>query len=442
MKSIYRLFLLTLMLQVSVGCSGWWGEREPAGLPGNRIAILPGQPPLLTSKGDQPVTDIPRPHRNASWPQAGGFAHHAMHHLAAPSSSLTEIWSRALGGGSNQYRQLLGSPVIIKKRIYTITADAVVTELDALTGKKIWSKELRPVMGTRFEGTLGGGLAVSGDLLFATTGTGLVVCMKRNNGDVIWKKNIGSPIRSGPTIYDGQVIVSGITNETHSFDLNNGTKRWQHFGMVESAIFMGASSPAAGSSTVVISHSSGELVALGSQNGNQLWIESMVAAKKASPISNISHSRGHPIIDRNLVFASSNSGRTIASDLISGARVWETNFGSSQSPWVAGKHIFLVTTNRQLVCIERRTGKLAWATELKSFENSRNKEKAIEWTGPVLAGDRILLAGSNGEVWSASPFSGELLGKIRLSNAVYISPVVADGIVYILTDNARLYAFR
>ncbi|MEK9693460.1 MAG: PQQ-binding-like beta-propeller repeat protein, partial [Rhodospirillaceae bacterium] len=153
-------------------------------------------------------------------------------------------------------------------------------------------------------------------------------------------------------------------------------------------------------------------------------------------------SKGNPIIDRNLVIASSNSGRTIASDLATGTRFWETNFGSSESLWVAGEYIYLVTTNRQLVCLARRTGKLAWATQLKTFENSRDKENPIEWTGPVLAGDRILVGGSNGEVWSVSPFNGKLLGKIRLSGAIYLSPVVANGIVYLLADNSRLYALR
>jgi len=441
MKSIYRFFLLALIPQVCTGCTGWWGEREAPRIPGNRISVLSEQRPPLTITGDQRLVSIPRPHRNTSWPQAGGFAHHAMHHLSAPGS-LTKIWSRALGGGSSKYQQLLGSPVIFEGKIYVITADAVVTELKASNGEKGWSKKLGLLLGKGSEGTLGGGLAVSGNLLFATTGAGIVFCMDRRNGKVIWTKNIGTPIRSGPAIYDGQVIVSDITNKTYSFDKNNGSRRWQHSGILERAIFMGGSSPAASKSIVVVSHSSGELVAIGAQNGNQLWIESLVGKRKADPISNISHSRGNPIIDRNLVVASSNSGRTIATDLASGTRVWETNFGSSESPWVAGEYVYLVTTNRQLVCLVRQTGKVVWVTQLKSFENSRDKEKPIQWTGPVLAGDRVLVAGSSGEVWSLSPFDGEPLGKIRVSNALYLSPVVADEIVYFLDDNARLYAYR
>ena len=108
---------------------------------------------------------------------------------------------------------------------------------------------------------------------------------------------------------------------------------------------------------------------------------------------------------------------------------------------MAGK-IHFVTTNRQLVCLVRQTGEVVWVTQLKNFENSRDKERPIQWTGPVLAGDRILVAGSSGEVWSLSPFNGKPLGKIMVSNALYISPVVTDEIVYFLADNGRLYAYR
>jgi outer membrane protein assembly factor BamB len=66
----------------------------------------------------------------------------------------------------------------------------------------------------------------------------------------------------------------------------------------------------------------------------------------------------------------------------------------------------------------------------------------ITWTGPILVGDRLLLAGSNGEALAMSPYNGEILGRIELSGPVLIPPVVADGTVFILTENADLLAYR
>jgi hypothetical protein len=64
------------------------------------------------------------------------------------------------------------------------------------------------------------------------------------------------------------------------------------------------------------------------------------------------------------------------------------------------------------------------------------------WTGPILVGDRLLVAGSNQQALTVSPYNGEILGRIDLPGPVSISPVAANGTVFILTDNAQLLAYR
>ncbi|MEM7173487.1 MAG: PQQ-binding-like beta-propeller repeat protein, partial [Pseudomonadota bacterium] len=67
---------------------------------------------------------------------------------------------------------------------------------------------------------------------------------------------------------------------------------------------------------------------------------------------------------------------------------------------------------------------------------------ALHWTGPVLAGDRLIVGGSNGTAISVSPFTGEILGSLELPDSVAVTPVVADNTLYFLTDNATLVALR
>jgi hypothetical protein len=53
-----------------------------------------------------------------------------------------------------------------------------------------------------------------------------------------------------------------------------------------------------------------------------------------------------------------------------------------------------------------------------------------------------LIGGSNKEVLSISPYSGAIMGKIKVSGPVFIPPIVANDTIYILSDNARLLALR
>ena len=66
----------------------------------------------------------------------------------------------------------------------------------------------------------------------------------------------------------------------------------------------------------------------------------------------------------------------------------------------------------------------------------------IDWSGPVLAGDRLIVAGSHDKALTLSPYTGEILGEVDLPGGAAISPAIARETIYLLTDEARLVAFR
>ncbi len=79
---------------------------------------------------------------------------------------------------------------------------------------------------------------------------------------------------------------------------------------------------------------------------------------------------------------------------------------------------------------------------LPRFEDEEDKEDPIVWSGPILAGDRLILAGSHGEVLSVSPYTGRILGSEEMPDGIPVSPVAADRSVYFLSDDAELLAYR
>jgi outer membrane protein assembly factor BamB len=60
----------------------------------------------------------------------------------------------------------------------------------------------------------------------------------------------------------------------------------------------------------------------------------------------------------------------------------------------------------------------------------------------VLAGDRLLISGTLGELLAVSPFTGEVLGKMDLREPARLGPVIANRTIYVLTDSGRLIALR
>ncbi len=102
----------------------------------------------------------------------------------------------------------------------------------------------------------------------------------------------------------------------------------------------------------------------------------------------------------------------------------------------------MLTTESQLLCLERKDGKVKWIHQLQRWQNMEDKEDPIVWSGPVLVSDRLILVSSDGFAVSMSPYTGKMLGKISIPDGTYIAPVVADGTLYVLTNNAELVAMR
>ena len=142
------------------------------------------------------------------------------------------------------------------------------------------------------------------------------------------------------------------------------------------------------------------------------------------------------------MFAVSYGGVTAAIDLRTGRRNWDKEVGGLETPWVAGQYIFMLTDEAELVCLSWGSGSVHWVVGLDAFEDQEAKEDPILWTGPVLLGDRLIVAGTNGQALSISPYDGKLLGSLEMPAAVTVPPVVANGTLYVLSNNGELVAFR
>jgi len=443
MKGFFRAATLgasLMSLTLLPGCGDWLEEKFQKKIPGKRIEVLRNSQALIADKrAEGLVVVLPKPVLNKAWPQAGGFPNHAMHHLSAPGS-LSKLWSARIGKGSNEEAQLLAEPIVSQGRVYTIDVNAVVSSLDANTGKKIWRVDLAKNM--EHEGTLGGGIGIEGNRLYATTGFAEVISLDLRDGNEIWRTQVDSPIRASPTVSEGRVFVVTIANQLVALSSADGKELWTHSGLGETAGLVGGASAAVDRGIVVVPFSSGEVAALRVDNGRLVWKQSLVALRRVDAISAISHVRGEPVIDKGVVFVVGNGKRTVAIDLRTGTRLWDLQIGGQNGPWVAGKFVYVLTRDAEVVCIVRDTGTVRWVTRLPKFEKPQKKKGAIFWSGPVLAGDRLLVASTNEEIWSLSPYSGAILSDKKISGPVLISPVVAVGTVYILTDDADLIAFR
>ncbi len=434
------ILLLAAVALLSSACDTWFGEPDGPPLPGKRLSVLTHSTELTP---DPELADaeilLPPPESNTSWPQAGGYANHAMHHLRV-GDALLEMWSTNAGAGADDEERLVAEPIIAAGRAYVIDVDTEVTALDATNGRELWSVELTP--DDEDDGHISGGLAYEDGRVFVTTGFAQAIALDAETGQELWRRSLDSPIRAAATARGGRVFVITLENKLYTLNARTGETLWTYEGVAEIASVLGAASPAVDAGIVVAPFTSGELVALRVESGRPIWTESLASVRRTDVVSTLSDIRGHPIIDRGRVFAISHSGLMAAIDLASGQRVWEKEIGGLETPWVAGDYLFLLTNDAELLCLSRDTGRIFWIQSLPRYEDEEDKEDPIVWTGPILASDRLIVIGSHGEAYAISPYDGRFLGRQELPDGVSVPPVVANETLFVLTDDADLVALK
>jgi outer membrane protein assembly factor BamB len=317
----------------------------------------------------------------------------------------------------------------------------MISAFKASDGQRLWQVELDGL--DTDGGLLGGGLAYDSGWLFATMSSGEVLGLNATNGNEIWRQSLVLPLRAAPTVTQGRLIVVSADNQLYALDGQTGRPTWRHAGFFEGTGLLGGPSPAVSDGVVVVPYSSAEVFALRLDNGRPLWSDTVQRPRRTEALAQINDIDGYPVIEGDLVYVAGYGGQMAAIELRRGVRVWDLDLGSTQAPWLAGDFIYLLTTRDEVVCLLRENGRIRWVSPLPRLTDPDDPTSTpIAWTGPILVGDRLLIAGSNREALTMSPYNGEILGRLDLPGPVLIPPVAAGGMVYILTEDAQLLAYR
>jgi len=435
-----RQFTAALLASLPTAGCGLFGDKPKTRLPGDRISVLGLDRKIVPNPevANQPIT-LPPATANADWPEPGGNPSHTMGNPALPNR-VKKAWDRSVGSGTSRYSKVMSQPVVAGGRVFAMDGGVQVSALDAGTGSRIWQVDLKPEeqKGNAF----GGGPCVWNGRLFVSTGYAEVVAMNPDDGNILWRKNVTSPVHSAPTVVDNRVFVVTVENELVALSAADGQRQWSHNGIPETGSLLGSASPAVEGDIVVVAYTSGEIFALQVQNGRVLWTENLASARSLDAMTAMADIHGRPVIDRGRVFAVSHSGRMMAIELRNGNHVWEQELGGSHEPWSAGEFVYLLTNDNEIICLTRNEGKVRWVMQLDSFENMEKKKDPIEWVGPVMAGDQLIVLSSTGSATWVSPLTGEIQWQTDMSDKGYLGPVIAGNTLYLLTDDANLSAYR
>jgi outer membrane protein assembly factor BamB len=434
-----RAALLGLPLGLG-GCSlfdSWFGDNKTR-LEGTREPVLAARRGLEIDPADRRPVTIPPASPVPEWPQTGGTPTHAVGNVAI--SGLQPAWRSDIGSGGGYRAKITAQPIVAGGAVYTMDSDGVVSAFDLATGSRRWRTDTQGEKDR--SSNLGGGLATGNGTVYATTGRADALALEAATGRIVWRKGFDAPGRSGPTLVNGRLFFTTLDDRLLALNAADGERVWSYQAATTATTVLTGAAPAVADGLVAAGFGSGELVTVRAESGVLVWSDSLASSRGRSSQLDLSAIRGLPVIEQGRIYAIGIGGLLVSLDLRSGRRLWERDAGGSEAPWLAGDWLFVQTTDQTLAAISKDDGRVRWVQDLPRWDNPAKQRDPVFWAGPILAGSKLVLAGTSELAVSVDPASGQILGQQSIRGPATISPVAAAGSLLILTDDGTLQAFR
>jgi outer membrane protein assembly factor BamB len=432
---------LTLLLSGCSTVTDWFSgddeEEEGSLLSGERISVLAADESLKPSASlAETKFMLPAPVAPDVWPQSGGIASHYFPNITA---TVAETRDQATAGdGESWPGALMAAPVVGTNAVFAMDGMAVVSaHKRGAPSDVFWTSNALEMEEPGF----GGGLATQGEVVFAVSPEGRAVALDVSSGKTLWKRELRSPVRAAPRLFEDMLLVPTVDSQLFALNLINGTIRWQHRGLNEAASMLGSSVPAAAGPLIIVAYNSGELYALSRRNGEPLWNESLLMPVRTRASDSFTGISGAPVITGRQVFSVSTNGLLAALDLRTGLRIWEQRLPTSQTPWVTEDFLFVLGSDHRLVALSAKNGLIKWITPLTPLDEQEEDDEEdgrAALHGPYLINGQLLVISPEGEAILVDPETGKIIDRRDFMEGVSTSPAFADGGLYVLTRDATL----
>ncbi|MDH6342119.1 outer membrane protein assembly factor BamB [Parabacteroides sp. PFB2-12] len=333
-------------------------------------------------------------------------------------------------------RRGYNSPVISGNRVFFSGADEEARELycyDLTTGKKLWTLAAANIPGspaqmpqtTEDTGLAASTVATNGNQVCAIFATGDIICADME-GKQLWAKNLGVPdnhygYASSLLIFGQTVIVqydNRNTPKVMAFDLATGAERWSK-NRTEKVTWSSPIIASVGNTSQLVLMGNPAITGYNPQTGEQLWRVECLSGEVGSSACSAN----------GIIFGASEYAKLVAINGADGSVLWESSeyLPEVSSPVATKDNLYLATSYGVVVSFDTQTGELRKEHEL-------NTEF---YSSPVIAEGKIYLFSNDGKmhIFSAND-EFNLIDSFETGERTFATPAFTDGKIVVRTEKS------
>jgi outer membrane protein assembly factor BamB len=354
-----------------------------------------------------------------------------------PEIGLEEIWfAEGIGNG-------YGSPTITESELFITGEKDSLAWLFCydLSGNLIWKKQYGKEWAKHYPGSRSAP-TVFEDLVYAGTGMGILACLKRETGEIVWKKEYVSDFdgvlpyhgySEAPVVNGDKVFCTPGGKEHNVVALNRftGERIWSCKGMGERMGYNPGNLIELPKRKIYITFSAYHLLGIDAETGELLWthLQDNTPVENREPGIGDTHSNNVIFENGILYYAAGDGNRGVKLQLSDdGSQITEVWRTSDLDSYMGG---FVKLDDYIYGCGTRKK-------DLKSFhaETGEVIDSLKAGTGAVIAADNMLYYYNwGGELSLISCENGKLQkqGTFKITRGTkehFSHPVIKNGILY------------
>lgn len=364
---------------------------------------------------------------SGDWPMFHANLSHTGVGEGSPVLTPTLLWKFETGSG------IYSSPAVVNGVVYIGSTDQYFYALNAADGKQIWRYR---TPNSTSPGVFSSAAVLNGVVYVG--GGSVAYAFNASNGAVLWQYSNGGtqPIESSPAVAYGIVFIGSSDTPRGGYitalNASTGALVWSY-----NAMGAATSSPAVVNGVVYVGNPP-SLYAFNATTGAVLWDYASAATGTSAPA----------IVNGVLFVGSTWTGTVDAFNASNGAEIWNYRAGANvdSSPAVVNGVVYVGSGGGSVALLDvghvyalnATNGNKIWSFTPPT-NSGENTEKAVFSSPAVL--DGIVYVGSfNQNVYALNASTGAELWNYTTGNVVYSSPALVNGVLYIGSYDGYVYA--
>jgi eukaryotic-like serine/threonine-protein kinase len=315
---------------------------------------------------------------------------------------------------------------IVGEQVYVPCLNGELVSLDRTTGKRQWSyRSIESKNPNDFAPGFKAAPTVAAEVVYIGDEDGMMHAVDRRTGVAKWKFRTGAEIAGSVALVGEKVIFGSHDSFLYCLKASDHSLVWKPF---QTENFINCSTAIEADNTFIAGCDT------------KVRVINIVSGKEVSevPLGEGAYLIASPAVLGDVLYVGTHDGRVVAVDWRKQKIIWtftDPNHALEyrSSAAVTDKFVILGGYDKDLHCLDRKTGNQVW-----SF-----KTRARIESSPVVVGERVFFGSGDGNAYAVTLNGGKEVWKHRCGHSITASPAVGERCLVIGTDvsGGTVYCF-